>query len=103
MPAIDATLAAAQQQHAAAQAQGLQAWQAAQRHDPRPQIPRPFPDRAVAAGMGVLNEIIGVVEALKPPGRDVDGDAMKVRKFGMPGTHAFTDANDAEEPEGDEE
>jgi hypothetical protein len=50
-----------------------------------------------------MNEIIGVVEALKPPGRDIDGDAMKVRKFGMPGTHAFTDANDADEPEGDEE
>lgn len=100
LPAIDDTLAAAQQQHAAAQAQGLQAWQAAQRHDPRPQIPRPFPDEPWLPQMGVMNEIIGVVEALKPPGRDIDGDAMKVRKFGM---HAFTDANDADEPEGDEE
>ena len=41
MPAIDATLAAAQQQHDAAQAKGLQAWQAAQRHDPRPRIQAP--------------------------------------------------------------
>jgi hypothetical protein len=100
MPAIDATLAAARQQHAAAQAKGLQSWHAAQRRDPRPQIPRPYADEPWLPVMGVLNEIIGVADALKPPGRDVDFDAMKVRKFGIPGTHGFTDAN---EPEGGDE
>ena len=99
MPAIDATLEAAQQQHEA-QAAGLQAWQAAQRHDPRPRIQAPYGSDPWLPVMGVLNEVIGAVEALRPPGRDADGDATAVRKFGIPGTHAFTDAN---EPEGEEE
>ena len=52
MPAIDATLAAAQQQHAAAQSQGLQAWQADQRQRPAAADPAAIARRAVAAADG---------------------------------------------------
>ena len=49
--------------------------------------------------MDVLNEVIGAVVAAMPPARDIDDDAMQVRKLPVPDTHAFTDAN----PEGDDE
>ena len=95
--AINATLKAAQQQHARCAAPRLRAIAGpAQRHDPRPRIQAPIPDDPWLPEMGVLNEVIGAVEAVMPPARDIDDDATPVRKFRIPGTHAFTDANDAE-------
>ena len=49
--------------------------------------------------MDVLNEVIGGVISAKPPSRDIDGDAMWVRKLPVPNMHAFIDANQ----EGDDE
>ena len=43
--------------------------------------------------MDVLNEVIGgKVEEDKPPARDIDGGAMRVRKLPIPDTHAFGSA-----------
>ena len=39
--------------------------------------------------MDVLNEVIGGVIAARPPARDIDGDAMRVRKLPVPNMHAF--------------
>jgi hypothetical protein len=59
----------------------------------------PFPDEPWLPQMDVLNEVIGGVISAKPPSRDIDGDAMWVRKLPVPNMHVFTDANQ----EGDDE
>ena len=97
--AIDDALKSAQQQQAAQNAKAARARQAARRQDPRPQIRSPFPDEPWLPQMDVLNEVIGGVISAKPPSRDIDGDAMWVRKLPVPNMHAFIDANQ----EGDDE
>ena len=94
--AIDAALKSAQQKQAAQKAQAARAHRAANRQDPRPQILAPFPDDPWLPQMDVLNEVIGEVEEDKPPARDIDGGAMRVRKLPIPDTHAFgsTGANE---------
>ena len=59
----------------------------------------PFPDEPWLPQMDVLNEVIGGVIAARPPARDIDGDAMQMRKLPVPNMHAFIDANQ----EGDDE
>jgi hypothetical protein len=49
--------------------------------------------------MDVLNEVIGGVISTKPPSRDIDGDAMWVRKLPVPNTHAFSQSEVNVEPE----
>ena len=53
--------------------------------------------------MDVLNEVIGKVTAARPPARDIDGDAMRVRKLPVPNTHAFSQSEANVEPGGDDE
>ena len=96
---IDDALRSAQQQQAAQNAKAARAHRAARRRDPRPQIRSPFPDEPWLPQMAVLNEVIGGVISAKPPSRDIDGDAMWVRKLPVPNMHAFIDANQ----EGDDE
>jgi hypothetical protein len=90
LAAIDAALKAAQQQQAAARAKVFRDWKATSRSDPRPRIKSPLADAPWLPPMGVLNDVIGVVKALRPPGRDINNDAARVRRFGIPGTHSFT-------------
>ena len=97
--AIDAALKAAQQQRVAQNAEAARASQAARGQDPRPYIQSPSPDDPWLPEMDVLNEVIGGVISAKPPSRDIDGDAMWVRKLPVPNMHAFIDANQ----EGDDE
>jgi hypothetical protein len=97
--AIDEALKSARQQQAAQNAKAARARQAARRQDPRPQIRSPFPDEPWLPQMVVLNEVIGGVISAQPPSRDMDGDAMWVRKLPVPNMHVFTDANQ----EGDDE
>ena len=97
--AIDDALKSAKQQQAAQNAEAARARQAARRQDPRPYIRSPFPDEPWLPQMDVLNEVIGGVISAKPPSRDIDGDAMWVRKLPVPNMHAFIDANQ----EGDDE
>jgi len=47
----------------------------------------------------VLNEVIGKVIAASPPSRDIDDDAMRVRKLPVPNTHAFSSSEVNVEPE----
>jgi hypothetical protein len=43
--------------------------------------------------MVVLNEVIGSVVADIPPSRDIDDDAMSVRRRAIPDTHSFISTN----------
>jgi hypothetical protein len=97
--AIDDALKSAKQQQAAQNAKAARARQAARRQDPRPQIRSPFPDEQWLPQMDVLNEVIGGVISAKPPSRDIDGDAMWVRKLPVPNMHAFIDANQERDDE----
>ena len=97
--AIDDALKSAQQQQAAQNAKAARARQAARRQDPRPLIRSPFPDEPWLPQMDVLNEVIGGVIAARPPARDIDGDAMRMRKLPVPNTHAFTQSEVNVEPE----
>ena len=99
LSAIDAAFKAAQQQQAAQNAKTTRAHQAASRRDPRPQILAPFPDEPWLPQIVVLNEVIGAVVADMPPSRDIDDDAMSVRRRAIPDTHGFTSTN----PEGEDE
>ena len=96
---IDAVLKAAQQKQAAQDAKRAQAHRAARRRDPRPQIQRAAPDAPWLPQMGVLNDVIGKVTAARPPARDIDDDAMRMRKLPVPNTHAFTQSEVNAEPE----
>ena len=86
-------------QHASAARAAARAHQAAIRQDPRPRIHAPLLDAPWLPEIEVLNEIIGAVEATMPPSRDIDDDAIWVRKLAIPGAHAFTNANEPEEGE----
>jgi hypothetical protein len=97
--AIDEAFKSARQQKAAQNAKAARARQAARRQDPRPYIRSPFPDAPWLPEMDVLNEVIGGVISARPPSRDIDGDAVWVRKLPVANMHAFTDANQ----EGDDE
>jgi hypothetical protein len=96
---IDGVLKAAQQQHAAQNARAARARAAARRQDPRPQIRSPFPDAPWLPQMAVLNEVVGNITGARPPARDIDNDAMRVRKLPVPNTHAFTQSEVNVEPE----
>jgi hypothetical protein len=97
--AIDAALKAAELQQAAQSANAARASQAARRQDPRPYIRSPFADDPWLPEMDVLNEVIGGVISAQPPSRDIDGDAIWVRKLPVPNTHAFSQSEVNVEPE----
>jgi hypothetical protein len=96
---IDGALKAAQQKQAAQDATAERERRAARRQDPRPQVRAPFPDEPWLPEMKVINDVIGKVTAARPPARDIDADAMRVRKFPVPNTHAFTQSEVNVEPE----
>jgi hypothetical protein len=97
--AINDALKSAKQQQAAQNVKAARARQAASRQDTRPQIQSPFPDEPFLPVMAVLNEVIGQVGAARPPSRDIDDDAMRVRKLPVPNTHAFSSSEVNIEPE----
>jgi hypothetical protein len=96
--AIDNAFKSAQQQQAAQNTKAARAREAARRRDPRPYIRSPFPDEPWLPVMDVLNEVIGGVISAKPPSRDIDGDAIWVRKLPVPNTHAFSQSEVNVEP-----
>ena len=96
---IDGALKAARQKQAAQEAQAARDRRAAQRRDPRLFIRAPFPDEPWLPEMEVLNDVIGKVTAATPPSRDIDDDAMRVRKLPVPNMHAFTPSEANVEPE----
>jgi len=96
---IDAALKSERQQQAEQDAEAARAYRAARRQDPRPHIRSPLPDEPFGPVMVVLNEVIGKVIAASPPSRDIDDDAMRVRKLPVPNTHAFSSSEVNVEPE----
>jgi hypothetical protein len=96
---INAALKLAQQRQAGQDAKATRARQAARRQDPRPMIQSPFPDGPFLPVMAVLNDVIGKVNMDTPPSRDIDDDAMRVRKLPIPNTHAFSLSKVNVEPE----
>jgi hypothetical protein len=96
---IDAALKLARQRQAELEAKATRARQAARRQDPRPWIRAPFPDEPWLPVMAVLNDVIGKVNMASPPSRDIDDDAMRVRKLPIPNMHAFSSSKVNVEPE----
>jgi DNA polymerase I-like protein with 3'-5' exonuclease and polymerase domains len=96
---IDDMLKAAQQKQSAQKAKATQVHRAAQRRDPRPWIRSPVEDDPWLPQMAVINDVIGKVTTARPPARDIDDDAMRVRKLPVPKTHAFTQSEVNVEPE----
>ena len=79
------------QQHAARQAKKESQRRASQRTDPRPQINSPDNDAPWLPMMEILNHVLGVSSAEKPPSRNVDGNVVRARKMIIPETHAYSD------------
>jgi hypothetical protein len=96
---IDEALKSAEQQQAVQNLKAARDHQVARRRDPRPYIQAPLPDEPWLPEMDVLNEVIGAVSAARPPARDIDGDAMQMRKLSVPNMHAFSESEVNVEPE----
>ena len=69
----------------------------AQRTDPRPMLPVPYSHAPWLPTMETLNGVLGVLQTTRPPLRDIDGCCTRAQRMQVPGTHAFTDSNPAEE------
>jgi len=96
---IDKMLKEAKQDHADKQARQARKRRAAERNDPRPQIPCPYENSPWLEQMEVLNDELGSAQSLRPPSRDINNDIMRARKIRIPNTHAFTEASANAEPE----
>jgi hypothetical protein len=88
--ALAATLKQARGQQKARKAQQERDRRIAERRDLRSQILAPAKDAPWNPQMDVLNEVLGRVDDLEPPMRDVDGVIVVVRVRRMPKLHAFT-------------
>lgn len=80
---LDRKLKDAQEQHRALRVKAERQRRAAERQDPRPQIPTPERDGEWLPVMDVLNDVLGASTALEPPMRNVEGiaTAVRVRRF----------------------
>jgi hypothetical protein len=98
---IDAKLKAVKKEHAARARQEARDRQAAERHDPRPQIPAPHMDAPWIPQMEVLNDVLSASDLPEPPMRDIDGVVTQVRVRRIPNMHALTSqgANEGEAAE----
>jgi hypothetical protein len=67
---------------------------AAERSDPRPQLPAPAADAEWLPQMKVLNDVLLQSPAIEPPWRDIDDACAQKRMRRVPNMHAFTSAND---------
>jgi hypothetical protein len=97
---LDAKLRAANKEHTARAKQEDRSRRAAERQDPRPQIPAPPPDAPWLPQMGVLNDILGACRLPVPPMRDIEGVVTQVRVRRVPNMHLLTPQSTNEgEPE----
>jgi hypothetical protein len=69
----------------------------AQRTDPRPVFGVPKGNAPWLPVVDTINGVLGGLQTAEPPLRDVDGYCTRTRRMQVPGTHAFTDSNPAEE------
>jgi hypothetical protein len=87
--AIAKMLKQAQAEQAAEQAQAERNRRAAERNDPRPQLPAAEPDAPWLPQMAAYNDVVGNATDDVPPARDIGGDASKIQRIEIAGTHAF--------------
>jgi hypothetical protein len=93
--AITRTLEQAQSEQAKKQAESEHNRRAAERNDPRPQLPAPGPDTPWLPQMKAYNEVLSIARDAVPPSRDIGGDATRVQMIEITGTYAFTAAKAA--------
>ena len=93
--AIAKTLKQAQAEHAEEQAQAERNRRAAERNDPRPQLPAAERDAPWLPQMAAYNDVVGNATDDVPPSRDIGGDATRIQMIEIAGTHAFTAATAA--------
>jgi hypothetical protein len=89
-------LKAAQEKKTKQQVENLRRLALAERRDPRPQIAVPCQDEPWLGVMATVNEVLAPVTAAVPPIRDIEGCCSRACRLGIPGMHAFQDANDEE-------
>jgi hypothetical protein len=94
---ISSMLKAALREREGVRAEQQRARRRAQRTDPRPMLLVPDSDAPWLPTMGTLNGVLGVLPTTRPPLRNIDGYCTRARQMQVPGTHAFTDSNPAEE------
>src|SRR5262249_46440908 len=87
--AIAKMLKHAQAEQAAEQKKAERNRRAAERKDPRPQLPSPKPDAPWLPQMAAYNDVVGNATDDVPPARDISGDASKIQRIEIAGTHAF--------------
>ncbi len=85
--AINSKLKAAKQEQQRQRAKDERDRRAAERQDPRPQIPAPAGDAEWLPQMAVLNEVLGRSTTAQPPMRDIDNDASRMRALALPRLH----------------
>ena len=88
--AIERKLKEARRVWAAQQAQEGRDRRAAERQDPRPQIPAPAPKAEWLPQIDVLNDVLGASRAAEPPMRDIDGYTTQVRVRPICSMHTLT-------------
>jgi hypothetical protein len=101
--ALNILLKAARVKKAIQRAQDLRARQLAERQDPRPRIAVPGTDQDWLPQIAIINDVLGISSASKPPTRDIDGTITRARKLSLPNLHAFAHSepgsNDLPAPE----
>lgn len=88
--ALDAKFKAAKAEQHARDQKAAQDQRAADRLDPRPQIPAPKPDSPWLPQMDALNDVLGSSKAAEPPMRDTEGVVTQVSVRRIPNMHALT-------------
>jgi hypothetical protein len=98
---LNALFKAARAEKAAQRAKEQRARQMAERRDPRPRIMVPAVDQDWLPQVAIVNDVLGVSKASKPPARDINGTGTRARKLSLPSLHAFdqTQSNPDEEDE----
>jgi hypothetical protein len=66
----------------------------AERTDPRPMLPVPALDAPWLPEMAAYNEVLSKSTNRSPPGRNINGDLVCVRRIAVNGMHAFVSANE---------
>ena len=87
---LDAKLRRARGEQAARHEQEARARRAAERLDPRPQIPAPALDAPWLPQMTALNQVLGKSTAPEPPTRDVEGAMIAVHERRSMSLHTLT-------------
>jgi hypothetical protein len=88
--AIAKTLKQAQAEQDEERAQAERNRRAAERNDPRPQLPAAEHDAPWLPQMAAYNDVVGNATDDVPPSRDIGGDATRIQMIEIAGTHAFT-------------